>query len=113
MGQSINSSKFDLDNVDDFDGIAEIPDALNSDRLFENQNRSMADNVRKSEMMDFNKLSKINKGQISKVQGSVRASEVSPDRKSGLDSSIAMSNHIKDFKDFGFDDESEKSKLVL
>ena len=100
----MNSSQFHLDNdKDDFPDHAEK--GLMSDRL---HNRSLLNsNHRTAEPIDFNRVHNLKdiKDDVGHQSG-MRPSEVS--QKLGLDSSMAMSNQLKNFDDFG--DESEVGK---
>lgn len=68
-------------------------------------------------MNDFNKLHKINQGQIKHVGNSIRQSELSEKQQNeksqsqGIDTSIAMSHALKNFDDFDFDEEEKVENL--
>ena len=98
----------DVGQQDDFAKINELPEnsgVLLSDRI---QKRTYLDDGFKSpEAIDFNKVHKL-KDIKKEIDHSQRASEISHSKKSGLNSSAAMSNQLKNFDDF--DDEDSKSE---
>lgn len=117
MGQSINSEQFNLDEdeIGDFDQIAELPNenmkgVLLSDRVLDG-NKSLNESINNS--VDFNKVQKIQIGKIKKGHPGFgeQESEVSNSRGSGKKSSVAMSNHIKNFEDFDLESEKEEENL--
>ena len=110
MGQSLHSSRFDLDNdKDDFAGLSEHADKgpLLSDRI--HHRNSLNGSLQKSKIIDFNQVHKLKDIKEDAGHESVRPSEVSVSKKLGLDSSMAMSNHLKNFDDFG-DSEAPQTK---
>lgn len=122
LGQSLHSSRFELRenellDFDNLEGLQDIPQQLNSDRMQYNAgDQRVGSNLQKSAgKADFNKVHKINLGEIKNAlndDNPIKGNE-SQRKKSILNSSIAMSNHIKNFDDFDLEDDKPYKEGVL